>query len=158
MSSQPKSRIDKFLREWSKDNIFSFRKGDAVAYLAFYIIIPVMITAISISHFPANDIAAVYCYVTILVSVLNSTYDAGNRWISGRRCRNNTKLFIMMLSCVFVAIYALVVIFGVLIAEKVYRFDWLLLCYVPVILIAIFDIAGCFIVDMVLKEYVATGE
>lgn len=156
MSSPSKTKT--FLKDWSKENIFSFRKGDAGAYLALYIILPVLITFISICNFPDNDIAAVYCYVTILVSVLNSMYDAGNRWIGGKKCHNNTKLFVMMLSCVVVAIYALYVIFGVLIAEKLNRFDWWLLCYVPVILIAVFDISGCFLVDMVLKEYVASGE
>ena len=59
-----------------QSNIFYYRKGDGAAYLVFYIFIPVVVTAVSLLAFPENNISMVYCYVTILVSALNSIYDS----------------------------------------------------------------------------------
>lgn len=155
MSSSHKQK-NVFREEWVKSNVFSFRKGDAVAYMAFYILIPIIITVISLVNFPANDIAAVYCYVTILVSALNSLYDAGNRWDSARKSVKNTKLFIMFCGSGIVTIYALVVVFGMLIAERTIRCDWVLFSYVLVVIVAVFDFAACFFADMSIKELVAS--
>lgn len=130
-------------------NIFGFKKGDGIAYLALYVIIPVAITVINLSMFPLSDLAGVYFYVTILVSALNCIYDAWNRWIPGKRVLKNTKLFLMMLFTGIVAAYCLVVILYTLITQNgLYRHDWILLGYIVVIIISAVDSFNCFSVEM----------
>lgn len=64
---------------WVEGNIFGFKKLDGAAYLAFYILIPVIVTIASLNVLSSESIAMAYCYMTILISSLNSIYDAGNR-------------------------------------------------------------------------------
>ncbi len=140
-----------------RTNIFSFKKGDGVAYLTFYIILPIIITGISLYSFPPDVAAGIYCYVTILISALNCLYDAGNRWLSGEKSKRNAKLFIIMCFLVIVAVYCLVVILGTLIAKDGWLriCDWLLFAYVLANVIALVDIVECFTPDIAWKACVS---
>ena len=147
------------VENWINDNIFGFRKGDGAAYLVFYILIPVTITCISLSTFPSDDIAAIYCYVTILVSALNCIYDAGNRWIAGTKTVKNTKLFWVIFSAGIVVIYCIFVIFNMLMTKDTsYRCDWFLLAYAIVVIVAVIDIVSCFSADMAWMSCVGSTE
>ncbi len=134
-------------------NIFSFKLGDATAYLIFYIVILVMVTYISLRVQSADIVSRTYCYVTILISVLNGIYDAANRWKRGIKCRCNTKLFVIFLSNGIIILYCLYIIFYVLIIHKIgYRFDAILLAYLGTCSVAIWDAAAVFLKDMSLKD------
>lgn len=140
---------------WVNGNIFKFRKGDGVAYLVFYIFIPVVVTAVSLVAFPEDNISAIYCYVTILISVLNSIYDGANRWLYGVKAMKNTKLFLIFISDFFVAGYCIVVIIYMLATQKTdIRFDWMLLAYFIAVVISLCDVVGCFAKDMALMNCV----
>lgn len=137
----------------NNSNIFGFRMGDATAYLAFYIVIPIVVTYISLGVLSPDAVSGAYCYMTILVSVLNGIYDAGNRWNVGTRCKRNTKLFVICLSNSIVAVYCLCIIFCVLIMHRLgSRYDWILLAYLGTCFVAIWDIAASFLKDMSLQD------
>lgn len=131
--------------------MFNFRKGDAGAYMALYIVLPILITSLSIKY-PADNIATVYCYLTIFVSAVNGIYDAANRWV-GRTFRN-FKLFIIIVGCAAVCIYTAYVIFSLLITKAVTKFDGILFVYLLVLLIALPDFIACFAKDIAYKDCV----
>lgn len=144
------------LEAWIDGNMFAFKKGDGAAYLALYILIPVAITGISLWAFPKNDVQAVYCYVTILVSAFNCIYDAANRWCSGVRAFKNSKLLLVMGSSLVVAAYCIVVIFSILITGTTsWRHDGWLLSYVVAVVIAFGDVVACFMMETAWKACVA---
>ena len=140
-----------FLKKWITNNVFNFRKGDASAYLVLYIVLPILITCLSIKY-PTNNIATVYCYLTIFVSAVNGIYDAANRWV-GKSFRN-VKLFVIIFGCTGVCIYTAYVILSLLITEAVSKCDGFLLSYVLVLLIALPDCIACFAADMAYKDCV----
>lgn len=140
-----------FLKKWVRNNIFNFRKGDASAYLVLYIILPILITCLSIKY-PSDNIATTYCYLTIFVSAVNGIYDAANRWIG--KSFKNVKLFIAILGCSGVCIYTLYVIFSLLITKAVTKYDGFLLIYLLVLFIALPDVIACFMADMAYKDCV----
>lgn len=150
---------NEIVENWVNNNMFSFRKVDGAAYFIFYILIPVTITWISLATFPSDDIAAIYCYVTILVSALNCIYDAGNRWVAGTKAWRNTKLFWVMLSAGVVATYCVVVIFNMFMTKNTScRCDCWLLVYIVAVIVAVIDIVGCFSADMAWKACVGSTE
>ena len=132
------------------------KKGDGIAYLAFYIIIPIIITAISLVTFPVNDnVSAIYCYITILISALNCIYDAANRWEDKKSIRN-TKLLVILLMTSIVVIYCLVVIIYILIANSTAcRYDGILCVYFISVIVSFLDIGACFIKDIEIKKLVS---
>lgn len=140
---------------WIKNNIFTFKKGDGVAYLILYILIPVTITAVSLSVLPKDSISIIYCYITILINALNSMYDVSNRWNSGKKTVNNSKLFIILLSDLVVAGYCGYVVLNILISKNIgCRVDWIFLVYFFTVVVAIVDIGACFAYDMALRDCV----
>jgi hypothetical protein len=147
--------IKNFMYNWTKCNIFHFRKGDGIAYLAFYIVIPIIISMITLYTLSKNELSVIYCYMTILISALNSTYDGANRWDSGTKSLYNTKIFIVLLADFVVAIYCAFVIIFILINENsIWRCDYILSVYLIAVAIALFDIIGNFACDMALQEYI----
>lgn len=137
-------------------NIFSLKKIDGVAYLLLYIVLPIIVTGISLYAFPSDMVAGIYCYVTILISAFNCLYDAGNRWLSEEKSKRNAKLFIIICFVGVVAVYCLTVILGTLIAKDGWLriFDWILFAYVFANVIALIDIVECFTLDMAWKACV----
>lgn len=77
------------------NNIFEGRIGDDTAYFAFHVVIPIVITTVSLSVPSTEPISNIYCFVTILASIFNGIYDAGNRWRPNERSRRNLKLSII---------------------------------------------------------------
>lgn len=135
------------------DNIFNFKIGDAVAYFVFYVIIPVLVTYISLKVFPSDITSGLYCYVTILVSILNNVYDGAGRWRSGIKSRRNAKVLTIWVSDGVVGIYCLYVIFSVLIVNNMNcRQDWLLFAYAGVVSVALWDMGTSFLKDITLKK------
>lgn len=143
-----------FLKRWTKNNIFNFRKGDSCAYLVLYIVLPILITCLSIKY-PADNIGVVYCYLTIFVSAVNGIYDAANRWIG--KCFKNVKLFFVILGCAGVCVYSTYVILSLLITNDVTKYDGFLFIYVLVLIIALPDVIACFVIDMAYKDCVDSG-
>lgn len=146
---------------WVEGNIFDFKKLDGAAYLVFYILIPVIVTVVSLNVLSTEDTAIAYCYMTILISSLNSIYDAGNRWQSGIKTIRNTKIFVIIISNTVISIYCFWVIMQILISQGTYdicRWDWILLVYFIAIIIALGDIVGCFASDMVLRDCIKKGD
>lgn len=136
-------------------NIFNFRIGDATAYLVFYIVIPVVVTYITLRVLSTDMVSGVYCYVTILVSILNGIYDAANRWNVGIKGIRNTKIFVIYLSNGVVGIYCLYIIFYMLIMHEMGpRPDMILFAYLGTCFVAIWDAASAFVKDMSLKDAV----
>lgn len=142
---------------YAKENIFNYRKGDGIAYLVFYILIPVMVTAVSLKALPSEDTKIIYCYITILISAFNSIYDSANRWNSHVRSMYNTKIFLIMFSNSVIIVYCLFVIMYILVCEKTLRFDWVFLTYFFAIIVSLHDIIGCFTCDMALRGCIKKG-
>ena len=135
-------------------NIFKFKKGDAIGYFVFYIIIPIIITTVSlIQNHKGNPIDSVYCYMTILISALNAIYDGGNRW-TVKKSPQNIKIFIIFLSNIVVSIYCAVMIFiKIVLSDKfLVQADQVLFSYMGSVIIALIDIIACFTKDMALEE------
>lgn len=138
---------------WINANIFNFRKGDSIAYLSLYIVIPVIITWISLQVLPMDNISIIYCYLTILISSLNSIYDSANRWNSATRSVYNLKLFIIMLSNLIITIYCFYVVMYILISQSTNcRCDWILFSYIFAIIISLVDAINCFTNDIIIHE------
>lgn len=135
------------------NNIFGTSKGDASAYIMFYIIIPVLITFISLRAFPSDIISGVYCYVTIFVSATNGIYDGANRWLHEQKCRKNAKISVIFVCNIFVMIYCLYIIFSVLIQNQMPpRCDILLIVYIGTCLVACWDFGSLWLKDVTLKK------
>lgn len=144
------------ISDWIHNNIYGYRKIDGIMYLAFYIIIPVIVTALSLYFFPTLNTAAVYCYITILISALNCAYDAANRWKSGRKTVINTKLVIMLIPVIIISIYCLFEILYISItAQTDFRIDWVLCVYFFTIAVALIDIVSCFAKEMALRDCIS---
>lgn len=136
------------------NNIYNYRKADSIMYMVFYIIIPVMVTALSLFFFPDMETAAAYSYMTILVSALNCIYDAYNRWVSNKKTVVNTKLAVMIIPLVVVAVYCFFEVMYILLAQKAdCRMDWILCIYFVTIGVALFDFVPCFASEMSLGNY-----
>lgn len=147
--------IKKISKTWFSDNLFSLRKGDGVAYLVFYIVIPVLVTYISLQTLPSEGNAIIYSYVTILISTMNCIYDAANRWSPETKGVKNIKLGIIMLVSGTIAFYCLYVIFYMLAKSDFNcRYDLIFLMYIPAIIVGIADIVHCFTKDMAWKACV----
>lgn len=128
-------------------NIFQSQKVDGAVYLLLYIVIPVAITYISLKTFRGSNNTAIYCYVTILVSALNSIYDAASRWIPKQKTLKNGKLFLIMFSSAIIAFYCIYITLTMLITNKLDRCDYILLFYAIAVTVALVDLLTC-----ILKE------
>lgn len=147
------------LDAWIGGNIFAFKKGDGAAYSIFYILIPIAITYISLNVSSGNNIQAVYCYVTILVSAFNCIYDAANRWCSGKKTIKNSKLLLVIASTAVVAAYCIVVIFSMLITSTTaFRHDVWLLTYFFAAAVSFGDCITCFATDTAWRACVASTD
>ena len=143
-----------FCRKWTENNIYNFRKLDGTCYFFLYILIPVAITIVSLKHFPADRIAAIYCYLSILISGLNCAYDIINRWKNGCKTFFNTKLFIMSIPVMIIIGYCLFLVLHMLIANgSAPRADFILWGYVVTMVVAISDIFVCFAQDLALRDF-----
>jgi len=137
-------------------NIFHSKKGDAVAYLIFYISFPIAITYLSLKVFPEDVTSGVYCYVTFLVSILNNLYDAANRWDYGAKTKRNSKIFFMYVFDVIAGIYCLYIVLSVLVTHDFgYRNDIILCAYIVTCLIALWDIVATFARETTLTKAIA---
>lgn len=156
-TTRTKQNIEKYIssivKNWANNNIYDLNKRDGILYLIFIILIPVIITYISLKSFPSDRTAAVYCYLSILISALNSLYDITNRWKYKQRSMVNTKLFIMALPIIIVIAYCMYGVFCNLLTPNMNnRSDIWLYTYFLTIGIAIGDILACFAQDMVLID------
>ena len=152
MANAKEKKMDIFFAEWIKYSIFDFKKGDGAAYIVFYVMIPVIVTIISLKALPGDDISIIYCYMTILISAFNSIYDSANRWNSEKKSLKNVKIFAIIFSNVCVVAYCIYVILYILIAkDTTCRLDWVLLVYLIAIAVAVFDAFSCFARDMALQ-------
>ena len=146
--TKAKSNIKKFCRNWINSNIFKYNKADSGAYFFFYILIPVIVTVVSLKVSSTEYTAVAYCYLSILISAFNCLYDSGNRW-TGEHSMENTKLFIMMFANVIIVGYCLYVIFCVLVLKDVTcRKDGILYAYMLSVAISVGDIMACYFKDM----------
>lgn len=155
-----KKCIYEFAENMTRENMYNFKKGDGVAYCILYILIPVIITYVSLSKITGNDeTSIIYCYITILVSVLNSMYDGANRWDSKNRSFRNTKLFIILFFNAIIAVYCIVVVLCILISSDLScRRDMILFVYFGAIAVSFYDMAVCFFKDMALRNCVGKNE
>lgn len=138
---------------WVSDNIYGYKKIDGIMYLFFYIIIPVIVTALSLYFFPTLNTACAYCYMTILISCLNCMYDAANRWKSGEKTVVNTKLVIMVIPILIISVYCFFEIMYILVTSRCdVRYDGFFCLYFVPIVIAMIDIGCCFASEMTLRK------
>lgn len=137
------------IRTWTNDNVF---KGnifhgklvDGCLYFVFYIVLPIIITSVSLLALENADLINIAaCYLTIFISSSGCIYDAINRWDDRDGIERNRKLFVMILFLVCAVIYCLVVILGTLLAQIDLRNDYFLLAYVFSNVIAIMDLVNC---------------
>lgn len=143
------------VENWVRENIYDFRKGDGAAYFVLYILIPVIITIVSLSELQEDGISIVYCYITILISALNSIYDGANRWKENKKSVHNTKIFVILGSNSVVVVYCIYIIMYILITSNVKcRFDWILLVYFFSVAVSLADIIACFSKEMTLQNCV----
>ena len=148
-------------KSWLKTehNIFNDRKIDASLYLVLYIIVPVIVTYVSLQTLSgAENSAAMYCYLTILISAAGCLYDIINRWESVKSLKN-TKLFLMLIPVGVVGSYCLyrMICIGVLSgAASSSRTDHILYCYLITVVIASVDSFICFARNMALMSCAGT--
>lgn len=136
-------------------NIFQERIYDGTLYFVLYIVLPIIITSVSLIALRNADVMNVaYCYITIFISSLGCIYDAINRWEQKDGSERNRKLFIMILCLICVVIYCLVVIFAALIPRMIIRKDVFLLAYVVSNVIAIMDAANCVLIKLAKQKIV----
>lgn len=141
------------------NNIFNFKIEDATAYFVFYVVIPIIVTYISLKVFPSDITSGVYCYVTILVSILNSMYDGAGRWRSGTKSRRNAKIFAIWVCDAIVGVYCLYVIFSVLIMNNMNcRQDWILFTYGGAVSVVLWDMGTSFLQNITLKKEIGGVE
>lgn len=140
---------------WYRNNIFDFRKADACAYLVLYVMLPVIITWLSVNHM-SDKFEGAYCYLTVFVSASNTIYDAFNRWME--KGIRNLKLSIILLGCAVIAGYSLYVVCTILITKSFAKCDWFFLSYVLVLIVALPDVISCFIKDVACRECVTSGQ
>ena len=137
----------------AENNMFHFNKGDGVAYLVLYIIIPVLITTLSLITMSKTDkIAEIYCYISIMISAFNCIYDGANRWDKVRSGRN-AKLFLILGSNGIIALYCIIEILQIFLLKKViFELEYTFLIYIVVIVVALHDVYICFGQDIVWKD------
>lgn len=144
-----------FYTEWAKCNIFNYRKFDCFLYCAFYVAIPIVITVVSLIFLSEDGLDIVYFYGSIAVSALNCFYDATGRWNYGLKSLNNTKLASIILSTLLIFSYCLFEIVAILIGKEQaysFRFDWLLLFYLIVVVVAIIESFLCVSRDIIIRK------
>lgn len=152
-----KEHIKLFFKDWMNNNIFLWKKWDSIAYFALFIIIPIAVTWISLSTLSSDNISKVYCYLTIFISSLNSLYDCANRW-KEERSIHNTKIFLIILSNIVIAVYCTIVILYILITKNLnMRFDGIFFVYLIAVIITLFDIIACFAQEMAIRSYIKGG-
>lgn len=140
------------MRNSIENNIFCCKKGDGVAYLVLYIIIPVLITALSLANMSKTDkMAEIYCYITIMISAFNCIYDGANRWDKGKSIRN-TKIFLIHMCNGIIALYCIAEILQMtLLGNALFENEHIFLIYFIAVAIALHDIYMCFGQDLVWK-------
>lgn len=140
---------------WINENIFGRKKLDGAAYFALYIIIPIVITSITLMTLTDDSNSIIYCYMSIFISAINCIYDAMNRWKFDMKCILNTKLFIIIICNVIIIVYCIISVFYILMSKGAsIRCDWLLLFYIVGAIVAVIDILVCFADNMAFKGYV----
>ena len=144
---------ESFLKAWAKHNIYDFKKYDGILYAFFYILVPVLITALGFKKDFGNNAATSYFYITILVSVFNCAYDIANRWKHKTKHFLNTKLFIMLVPLIILMVYCIYEILKISITNTAEdRMDYFLYVYFITIGVALTDVIGCFSIDMALAD------
>ena len=148
--TKAKLKIQRFKKNWINGNIFKYNKVDGGAYLFFYVLIPIIVTVVSLNVSETDYTAIAYCYLSILISAFNCLYDSANRW-NAEQSTVNVKLFCMMLANVIIVGYCLVVIFWVLVlSDTTCRMDAILYVYLFSVAISVGDIIACYSKDMAL--------
>ncbi len=142
------------IKNWTSNNIFGFKKLDATLHFFLTILIPAVVAFISLKHFPKDCIAIAYCYLSILISALNSFCDIVNRWTHKRKKIVNTKLFIMGIPVCLVIFYCTYGLFYTLLTQSIEQlsFTWMLYTYFITVAVAFADIVACFSRDMALMK------
>ena len=159
--TKPKETKEKSFKNWIRNNIFEgniFQEKiyDGCLYFVLYIVLPIIITSVSLIALGNADVMNVtYCYITILISALGCIYDAINRWEHKYGSERNRKIFIMLLCLASVVIYCLVVIFIALIPRVIIRMDVFLLAYVVSSVIAFVDVVNCFLIKLTKQKIIA---
>ena len=149
-----KRRHIPFWEGWAKNNIFDLRLGDAVAYLVFYILLPISITCISLNTVGSDNISTTYFYTTILVSALNCVYDGANRRVEMKSLRN-LKVIAVCISGGLVSAYCIIEILYILITKTTCaRWDYALFSYAFVVIIGVIDFGFCCSKNVTLFEYI----
>lgn len=94
MASQQKSEQETVHEITEENNIFRLRVADALAYLVFYVAIPIFTAYASLARQSMSNVERMYSYVTIMISSLNCIYDACSR-ISNTPCAKKKLLLII---------------------------------------------------------------
>ena len=129
-------------------NIFQHRKWDGIAYTVLYIIIPVIITIVTLLNINDSERALAYCYVTIFISIANCIYDASGRWQKKQPVLNRKLAIIIGINALIglYCIFEVLMILGV--GNTTYRCDWILAIYLVVIIVAFIECVLCFNEDL----------
>ena len=141
------------MRNSIENNIFHCSKGDGVAELVLYIIIPVLITTLSLANMSKTDkVAEIYCYISIMISAFNCIYDGANRWDKGKSIRN-TKIFLIHMCNGIIALYCIAEVLQMtLLGNVLVENEYIFLTYFIAIAIALHDIYMCFGQDLIWKD------
>ena len=141
-----RQKITSITKKWfySGNNIFKTDVTDALMYIALYVAMPIMITAVDLLDFPTGSSGAAYPYLCIIISALNCLYDIKNRWDNGAASISNTKLFIMGVATTIVLGYA---VFEVLLLSRginlTMRCDAVLCIYFVSSVVSLIDALSC---------------
>lgn len=152
------AKLKRIIEILVNENIFEDKKGDGIAYNVLYIIIPVIVTVVSLKATFEDDKSIIYCYMTIMISASNGIYDAVNRWHAEEKSIRNTKLFGIGISNGIVSVYCLSVIMGILIAKQICRCDKILYVYGWTIIVSMCDAVSCFADNLLLIDCIEKGD
>lgn len=152
-SAPNKSKLERIWDNWIEHNIFHKRKDDALLHGFLYIIVPIVVTAISLNSLTPNNWAETgYCFLTILINALGLGYDCFGRWDRDYKHIGNLKLGIMIIPVVIIVIYCFVNLVSILCYKTPIHYNWILCFYFVSVIIAIVDIVCCFAKNIALYD------
>lgn len=129
-----------FFRGWAESNIFLFRRWDGMLYGFLYILIPIIITFVSLTLSENELILVANCYLMLIINAANCFYDALGRWDDNVPLKK-WKLGVLFGASIAVFVYGFIQLVAILgFSSQNLRRDGLLCLYLPAVAVTLIDI------------------
>lgn len=129
-----------FFHNWAESNIFLFRRWDGMLYGFLYILIPIIITVVSLTLSANELILVANCYLMLIINAANCFYDALGRWDDNVPLKK-WKLGVLFCANIAVFVYGFAQLVAILSFSSLkLRCDVLLCLYLPAVAVSLIDI------------------